>query len=129
LLRRAALVFGVFLLFACASASRIVHAGGNASVGPDSGSLFTQFTFSVNGLTPGHGVDIVLYDGDDNRFSYQQNGADAAIVVDDGGNASISMIPGRDLPGAKPGNWKAIFLEEETGMTVTIPFAVAPANA
>jgi hypothetical protein len=128
LLRRAGLAFAVFLLFACASALRVAHAGGSASVGPDSGSLFTQFTFSVSGLTPGHGVDIVLYDGADARFSYQQNGLDAAIVVDDNGNASIAMIPGRDLPGARPGNWKAIFLEEETGMTVTIPFTVAPAN-
>ena len=125
---RMALLAGALLLCCWLSVARVAHAGGNATVAPDGGSMLTQFVFSVTGLTPGHGVDIVLFDDADQRYTYQKDGVDQAIVVDDNGAAAITMVPGRDLPGSKSGNWRAIFLEEETGDTVTIPFTVAPAN-
>ncbi|HZQ34911.1 MAG TPA: hypothetical protein VFD32_03185 [Dehalococcoidia bacterium] len=125
---RMALLIGALVLCCWFSVARVAHAGGNATVSPDGGNMQTQFVFSVTGLTPGHGVDIVLYDAAEQRYTYQKDGVDQAIVVDDGGAAAITMVPGRDLPGSKPGNWRAVFLEEETGNTVTIPFTVAPAE-
>ncbi len=108
--------------------ARVAHAGGNATIAPDGGNMLTQFVFSVTGLTPGHGVDIVLYDDSEQRYTYQKDGVDQAIIVDDTGAAAITMVPGRDLPGSKPGQWRAVFFEEETGNTVTIPFVVTAAN-
>ncbi len=125
---RPALLLGVLLFCCWLSVARVAHAGGNATVTPDGGTMQTQFVFSVTGLTPGHGVDIVLYDDADQRYTYQKDGVDQAIVVDDSGAAAITMVPGRDLPGSRPGNWRAVFLEEETGNTVTIPFTVSAAS-
>jgi hypothetical protein len=125
---RLALLLGALFFCCWLSVARVAHAGGNATVSPDGGTMQTQFVFSVTGLTPGHGVDIVLYDDAGQRYTYQKDGVDQAIVVDDSGAAAITMVPGRDLPGSKPGNWRAVFLEEETGDTVTIPFTVSPAN-
>ncbi len=125
---RPALLLGALFFCCWLSVARVAHAGGNATVAPDGGTMQTQFVFSVTGLTPGHGVDIVLYDDANQRYTYQKDGVDQAIVVDDSGAAAITMVPGRDLPGSRPGNWRAVFLEEETGNTVTIPFTVSPAN-
>ncbi|HLZ71755.1 MAG TPA: hypothetical protein VKV26_17770 [Dehalococcoidia bacterium] len=124
-LRRMALLFGVLVVCCWFSLARVAHAGGNATVAPDGGNMTTQYVFSVTGLTPGHGVDIVLFDDAEQRYTYQKDGVDQAIIVDDTGAAAIVMVPGRDLPGSKPGQWRAVFYEEETGNTVTIPFAVA----
>lgn len=125
---RLALLVGALFLCCWLSVARVAHAGGNATVAPDGGSMQTQFVFSVTGLMPGHGVDIVLFDDAEQRYTYQKDGVDQAIVVDDTGAAAITMVPGRDLPGSKPGQWRVVFLEEETGNTVTIPFTVTPAG-
>jgi hypothetical protein len=89
--------------------------------------MLTLYTFSVSGLLPGHGVTLALFDGAGSRFTYQKDGIDQAIVVDDSGNAAVTMMPGRDLGGAVPGAWKVVFFEEETGYSVTIPFDIAAA--
>lgn len=126
--RRSLLALALFALFACVAMTRVAHAGGNASVAPDAGNMLTSYTFSVSGLNPGNGVDIVIFDAAESRFTYQKDGVDQAIVVDQNGNAAIAIVPGRDLPGAKPGGWRVVFTEEESGNVVTLTFTVSPAN-
>ncbi|HZU77367.1 MAG TPA: hypothetical protein VFA70_11425 [Dehalococcoidia bacterium] len=101
-------------------------ADATASISPGGGDLHTAFTLRVQGLTPGDGVDIVLYDGAGTRFSYQQDGIEQAIVVDDSGNASLTVTPAIDLPGSVAGTWTAVFTVEETSYTATIQFLVSP---
>lgn len=100
--------------------------GPTASVDPGGGTLRTTFTFSVTGMTPGHGVLVTLTDGAGNRFTYQKDGVDQAIVVDTQGNASLQVTPATDLPGSMVGAWRAVFTEEETGYTATVPFDITP---
>lgn len=123
----ALLAMALLLGAAYGSAAPIARAdGGMATVTPDSGTMSTSFTFSVSGMTPGNGIDIMLVDGAGAHFTYQQTGTAQALVVQDDGTASVSVTPGRDLPGAQPGAWTVTFTEEETGYFVTIPFDVGP---
>lgn len=126
-LRRVALWVACLLLIMTAGAvgtAGAARAQGEATVSPPSGSLNLSFAFSVSGITPGHAIAIVLFDGAGNRFTYQQDGVDQAIVVDGNGVASLSVTPATDLPGAVAGAWRAVFTEEETGYVATIPFDV-----
>lgn len=102
-----------------------VHADESAGVAPDTGTLQTTFTFSVSGMTPGHGVSIAVYDAAGTRYTYQKDGIDQAVIVDDGGSASLQITPATDLGDPAPGSWKVVFVEEETGNSVTIPFDVS----
>jgi hypothetical protein len=127
MLRRISLVlFTLFVLCSLASgpAGR-VRADESATISPDSGSLRTTFTFSVSGMTPGHGISIAVYDAAGVRYTYQKDGIDQAIIVDEGGNASLQITPATDLGDPASGTWKVVFVEEETGNSVTIPFAVS----
>ncbi len=130
MLRRTSLILlTLSLLFSFAALTSApagrVHADENAAVAPDSGTLQTTYTFSVSGMTPGHGISIAVYDAAGMRYTYQKDGIDQAIVVDDNGNASLQITPATDLGGPAPGTWKAVFVEEETGNSVTIPFDVS----
>ncbi len=100
--------------------------GAVATVTPDAGDFSTTFTFSVAGMTPGHAVSIVLFDSAGNRYSYQRDGVDQAIVVADDGTAAVQVRAGTDLPGSVPGSWRVIFTEEETGYAATIQFDISP---
>lgn len=102
-----------------------VRADESAGITPDAGTLHTTFTFSVSGMTPGHGVSIAVYDAAGVRYTYQKDGVDQALVVDDAGNAAIQITPAIDLGDAAAGSWKAVFVEEETGNSVTILFDVS----
>lgn len=119
-------LLALILLFATAllGATHIARGDQVATVAPDSGTLATTFTFSVSGMTPGHGIEITVLDGAGNRFTYQQNGVPQALIVGPDGTTAVSLVPGRDLPGAVPGNWTANFTEEETGYVASIPFTV-----
>lgn len=120
---------GLIVVLTCAFAAlgvRSAHAdGAMASVSPGDGDMRTAFTFSVTGMTPGHAVLIALYDNNGNRYTYQKDSVDQAIVVDDSGAASVQVTPGTDLPGSVAGAWRATFTEEETGYNATVPFSVA----
>jgi hypothetical protein len=96
-----------------------------ATVSPDAGDMQTLFIFSASGLTPGDGVIIAVFDAVGNRFSYQKGGVEQALVVDDSGAVAVALTPA-GLGGAMPGDWRAVFQEEETGYTATIPFSVTP---
>lgn len=96
-----------------------------ASVSPGGGTMETLFTFSVSGMTPGHGIEISVIDGGGNRYTYQQNGVPQALIVGPDGTTAVSLVPARDLPGSVPGTWTVTFLEEETGYVATITFDVS----
>jgi hypothetical protein len=117
----ALLLLGMALFFA----SHIAKGDEVATIAPDSGSMSTSFTFSVSGMTPGHGVEITVIDGTGNRFTYQQNGTPQALVVGPDGSTAVALVPGRDLPGSQPGGWTVTFTEEESGNVATIPFSVS----
>ncbi|MHB8575990.1 MAG: hypothetical protein ACYDCQ_11740 [Dehalococcoidia bacterium] len=133
--RRFSLVLALALLFVTGSvAPRLITPGNSAradstamaSVFPDSGTLSTNFTFSASGLTPGHAVDIALFDAVGNRYTYQKDGVDQGIIIDQSGNAALNVTPATDLSGPTAGPWRAVFQEEETGLTATIVFNVSP---
>ena len=124
-LRPALLALVLLLAATLFGATRIAKGDQVATVAPDSGTMATTFTFSVSGMTPGHGIEITVIDGVGNRFTYQQNGVPQALVVGPDGTTAVSLVPGRDLPGAQSGSWTVAFTEEETGYVATIPFDVA----
>ncbi len=127
--RRFLLLFALLLLGLIGRAGLPAHSaradGPFATVTPDAGDLSTTFTFSVTGMIPGHAVSIVLFDSAGNRYAYQRDGVDQAIVIGDDGTASVQVQPGTDLPGAVPGKWRVVLTEQETGATATIPFDVS----
>jgi len=106
-------------------APRLARGDQIASVSPGGGTMETLFTFSVSGMTPGHGIEISVIDGGGNRYTYQQNGVPQALIVGPDGTTAVSLVPARDLPGSVPGTWTATFLEEETGYVATITFDVS----
>jgi len=118
----------IVLTLACAmSRAHGVNADGPAaSVTPGDGDMRTAFVFAATGLTPGHAILITLYDSSGNRYTYQKDGVDQAIVVDDSGAVSLQVTPATDLPGSVPGEWQVYFMEEESGYTASVLFTVAP---
>jgi hypothetical protein len=118
----------ILLTLACAISGQhgVSADGAAASVTPGDGDMRTGFVFAATGLTPGHAILITLYDSSGNRYTYQKDGVDQAIVVDDSGAVSLQVTPATDLPGSVPGDWQAYFMEEESGYTASVPFTVAP---
>jgi hypothetical protein len=127
--RRISLLLLSLLLLAAAGLQpghRAAADGAFATVTPEAGDLSTAFTFSVTGMTPGHAVSIVLFDSAGNRYTFQRDGVDQAIVIADDGTAAVQVRAATDLPGAVPGTWQVVFTEDETGYVATIPFDVSP---
>jgi hypothetical protein len=95
-----------------------------AYVDPAVGSMYVEFTFMVDGAKLGDIYEIVFYDAENSRYTYQINGQDQVFIAGEDGQVGFSIVPVRDLKDPVPGRWRAVFQEQLTGANVTLEFDV-----